>query len=90
MTESQFSQVINNEGRPVQANNNRGALGPVNEKPIDQENKKSNVQKYEENRSSPMLSMDFGKSVTIEPTGASKQDPTKNASVAAENPVGTI
>jgi hypothetical protein len=89
MTESQFSQVVNSDGRYVQMNNNRGALSDVSSKPTDSKANKPEAQKKEESKPSVMLSMDFEESLTIEHGGADPKDPSKNAPVAAEN-TGTI
>ncbi|MDR1457914.1 MAG: hypothetical protein LBI37_00070 [Puniceicoccales bacterium] len=88
MTESQFSQVVNSEGKYVQMNNNRGALNEINKSPTDPKPSDPSAQ---ESKPSVMLSVDFEKALTIEHGGADLEDPTKNAPVAAENkPVGTI
>ncbi|MDR2735275.1 MAG: hypothetical protein LBB20_00305 [Puniceicoccales bacterium] len=91
MTESQFSQIVNNDGRYVQVNNNRGTLDSVAEKPLDPKPKNPVAQNKNETKPSVMLSTDFEKALTIERGGQSKDDPTKNEAVAAENkPAGTI
>jgi hypothetical protein len=91
MTESQFSQIVNNEGRNVQVTNNRGALEGLGEKPIDPKSRLPEGKKDEKSMPSGLLNVDFGKALSIDRGGADPEDPTKNAPVAAEDkPVGTV